>query len=220
MHRGTKYRHGYLLIEGAEKGRGSRNVLVDGLAALGRVWAKGYLPEDLKLHYLLTWFTYSRGRVLLQARKTGFHRNTLLLHFKSLGRFKKTMRMRVLWEGICKSSPRKDYFGKQVLFLKRIKVDPRVTDMDSRRLSRLWILGFPLRVLSSHFVLWGFRRGWTREEIAGKLGISMRTLHRLRVYSSKIGSPAGKWLKDQRASKKDWFPRWKKTGRKRRTTSR
>lgn len=221
MHKGTKYRHGYLSIKGAEWGNGPKKALKEGLVALGSVWARGYLPKDLWLHYLLTWFTFSRGRVLLQARKMGFHRNTLLLHFKRLGKFKRSMRLRVLWNEISDSKPRLDYFGRVVLFLKSVKAGVKLADSVSRRLARLWTMGFPVKVLSSHYVLWGFRNGWTREKIAENLGISMRTLHRLRVYSAKKGSPAEKWLQSEGAAKREWYPRWKRSGRrKKRTTTR
>jgi len=187
------------LKESAKKGN-----LEKGLAALESLWKRGVLPQNLMKHYLMTWLAYENGNVIRLSKTLGLNRNTVITRFNKKAGKRSTVRLRKSWERIGLAKPRT--FSERVYEFYRYEIkEPRLSKAESGGLTNLWLMGVPQRVLSSHYVLWSFRKGRGLVEISERLGKSKRTIHRFRAYAVRPGSPALKWLAPMKALKKEWF---------------
>jgi hypothetical protein len=202
--RDQKPEDAYIFSKPAFKVKASKRGLLQGLHLLKWLWNRSLKPKDLKKHFFLTWFAFTNGNASRQASRIGLHRNTLLSTFREQRGTAKTLKMRFLWKKIQTSFP-KNSFQKQFFpFYKKAARIPAFTRSESKDLVNLWLTGFPFKALRPHYVLWAFRNGFTQEKIGKMLGVSTRTIHRVRYSNVRKGSAAAKWLSSLKPKKKDW----------------
>lgn len=198
-------RHGLSPFPGAQKNKIPLNKLRDGLLTLNTLWSKSIHPNELRGHFLLTWFAIERGRVLRLARCTKIHRNTLII---LITRYtgKLCYKLRTYWFAIQKKNPQLSFPSQFYLFLIKALNKTSITPKENDHLVDLWLMGFPDRILRVHYVLWAYKEGRTREEVCKILGISRRTLYRVSSSNAKKGSPAYKWLAPMKIKEMDFYP--------------
>ena len=153
------------------------------------------MPQDLKLHFYLTWFARANGNASEMAQLVKIHRNQVLLMFAELRGTRRTFKLRKGWEKLRKKFPKKDFFYRFLKFYASFGRKPNLLLYQHNSLINLWLMGFPFKVLRAHFVLWAFRNGWTKEVIMKRFRFDKRTLHRIRFEGADKKSRAGYWLK-------------------------
>ncbi len=208
----TKYRRGFLPLPATKKAKISPAKLRAGLSTLDRIWSRGILPEDLRKHYLFTWFAKKQGRVIQQSNSLGLHRNTLIYLFTQYSK-KKPLVLRSLWNKVNESNPLKSFPSLVYIFYKMAGCRPEYSKEESNRLIDLWLVGFPQQLLRVHYFLWAFNKGYIQKEICKRMKVSFRTLHRIRFRYAKKDSPAFRWLSPLKVTKERLFPLGKR-GRK------
>src|SRR5260221_6776163 len=90
-----------------------------------------------------------------------------------------TLQLRNSWRKIKSDSEIKSFHDQVNLFYAKTFGKPICGPEENRELVNLWLMGFPLSVLKTHYILCAFRRGISRNGVSKKLGISGRTLHRV-----------------------------------------
>ena len=214
MYKGTKYRLGLLPIPFAKNKKIRLDKLKAGLSSLGKLWDKGYLPNDLRKHFYFHWYVFTGGRGTWMKRTIGAHRNTIIYLLKRYsGEY--NMAIRRYWTAVCKSHPRKAFPTRFFIFYKTHLKKPVLSPRDNQNLVDLWQLGFPEKILRVHYIYWAFKHGHSRERLVDTLDIELRTLHRIRFFYSRKGSPAYKWLAPLHLKHSDLFPPRVKQYRKR-----
>lgn len=188
--------------------------LVRGLSILDSIWKKGLLPKDLENHFLITWLAYENGNVSRLSQKIGLHRNTLVSYFKEKVKKPSTFKLRTLWLGINSAKGNKTFPDKLYKFYNHVVGAPHFSKKENEALGNLWLMGVDRKTVRANYILWALRRGRGLTEIAKVMKRSLRGIHRYRVYATRPGSPAKKWLEPLKATKAEWYPIWKR-GRKR-----
>lgn len=186
----------------------SKTDLLRSLKCLNNLWQKGLKPEDLNKHYFLTWMAVTNGIIARQAKALHMHRNSIIGICGKIGLGTRTYRFRRIWLKVLKKAPNKPFHLQVHILYRKVVKTPSLKPIENRNLVRLWLMGFPLKVLLAHFVLWAFRKGYTRLETAKKLGTTRRTLNRLIVYGSTHKSSARIWFTPLKPRRKDWRPNW------------
>lgn len=184
------------------------------LVVLNRQWDRGLMPWELDNHYFLTWFGFKNGNVVQLAKAAGIHRNTAIGKFQSKWGKKFTFKLRQVWREITRKFPKDKFEGRVYRFYRKRGYGPGLKRKESNALVNIWLVGFPLKALRTHYSLWALRKGWTREDVSRELGISPRTFHRIRVMGAWKGELAHKWMLPLRPSERDWYPAWKSGKRK------
>jgi hypothetical protein len=177
-----------------------------GLAALSQIWRRGIKPKNLKQHYFLTWFAWKNGNVFQLARTIGMHRNSIIVIFKKERGTTRNLKLRMVWKKLCRSHPTRPFLARFCGFYQKIGAKPALTASQNSALASLWLMGMPRKAIRAHYLLWGFRRGMGRKDLARELGISYRTLNRIKQGANKKGSVPDVWLRVMSPKKKDWYP--------------
>lgn len=194
MNLGQKFKDGYLMEKNPAKIKPAKKGLMVGLKTLQGLWQKGLMPDDLRKHIFLTWFAFANGNVVRQSKITGWHRNSIIVLFQKERIGSKTFKFRNLWKKIKTIDQKRSFDSLFYLFYKKAVKSPSFTQSESKALVNLWLMGFPQKVLRTHYVLCEFENGWTWERIARKLDVDPRTISRIRFVASKRGSLAERWL--------------------------
>lgn len=205
MLKNTKYRNGHLPIPGAKSAVISPQKLKNGLIILEKLWKRGLLPDDLRAHFIFMWFCQNKGNMTKQAPVVGLHRNTLLTIFSNSAK-KGTRNLKSRWLFITRKYSKKSFGYQYFVFYKYAVGKSALTEMESSGLVDLWLMGFPQKILKSHFVLWAFQNGLTRKQVAKILDQSIRSLHRICAGAAKKGSPTMKWLSPLNLNTNDFYP--------------
>lgn len=188
------------------KSADSRRSHIQGLKALGSLWNRGLLPNDLENHFFITWLAYVNGNVFSLSSTLGLHRNTLINIFKHKAKKSSTYKLRKIWLQI-NSAEKTDSFSERVFrFYHRVIKAPKFSRAENKALANLWLMGMTRKAIRSHFVFWFSRRGEDIKKTSKRMGLNYRTLRRYRAYAAGPNSPAAKWLKPLRPKKKDWYP--------------
>jgi hypothetical protein len=201
-------KRGYLASSRFPKVKTSKEGIIQGFDSLKSVWERGLRPKDLRKHYFLTWFAFSNGVLTQQAKILGMDRIALIFTFGRIGLGEQTVKFRRLWLKALRVNPKKSFHTLILSFYRKTVKKPIIKPNENKNLVRLWLMGFPLKVLSAQYVLWAYGSGLTRNETAKKLEISNRTLYRLVSFSSRKGSNAEAWLSPLKPQMKDWHPKW------------
>ncbi len=178
-----------------------------GLAPLGRIWARGIKPHDLRFHYWTTWFSRANGNATVMSRLCGYHRNHVRAIIGILRGSKKTYRFRVKWLSLARKYPKKPFADRVGLLYSAIGGRPTLSANENSGLVSLWFSGFPFKVLRAHYVLWASRKGISRKEVCRRFGFHPRTLHRIRFEAVKKNSRTARWLEPMKPSRADWYPK-------------
>jgi hypothetical protein len=194
MKLGKKFKDGYLVEKKSAKTKSSGKELQAGLKTLQGLWKKGFMPNDLRKHIFLTWFVFANGNVVRQSKITGWHRNSIIVLFQKERIGSKTFKFRNLWKKIKAKNQKRSFDSLFYLFYKKAVKTPSLTPSESKALVNLWLMGFPLKALRTHYVFCALEDGLTWERIARKLDVHPRTLSRIRFVASKRGSLAATWL--------------------------
>ncbi len=202
------FKEGFLAPQEHQKAMPPKKGLIQGLNCLKTLWGKNLKPQDLNKHYFLTWFASANGIVSRQAKILRMHRNSIIGISDKIGLGTHTYRFRRMWLGIIRKRPKNQFHFQVNVFYRRAVKYPLFNSRENKYLVWLWLMGFPLKVVSAHYVLWAFRKGLTRQDTAEKLGLNKRTVHRIVTYCSRTGSPAWMWLSPINPQKKDWYPKW------------
>jgi hypothetical protein len=184
-----------------------RENIAKGVAALDSIWKQGILPNDLTGHYFITWLAYVNGNTVRFAKLTGLNRNTVIVTFLNGLRQPSTFKLRGLWFRVKERNKGKTFQDQVRIFYEKVVSKPRLQNNESRALVCLWLMGVPRKVIRAHYVFWSLRQGRGLMEIGIRLGKDLRSIHRYRVYGSKQGSLANKWLILMGINKSDWQPR-------------
>jgi hypothetical protein len=152
-----------------------------GLEALSSFWKAGYRPDDLERHYLITWFADSDGRILGAVRKMGIHRFTFQNYMEKMGLSCQTIRLRKVWQGLDDGKGKKSFNRRVLALYRKMKFKPNVTPAQNDALIRLWLSGFPNKIMMLAFILWAVRSGKDRRWISKKMDFTVR--HTIRVLS-------------------------------------
>ena len=190
-----------ILKEAAKKGN-----LGQGLKALDSIWKRGVIPRDLEQHFYLTWFAYENGNVRRLAETIGMHRNTLVLNYRVKVKHVSTLKLRRLLSEVRKTHPKKSFHEQLFRFYHRVFKEPWFLSRENEALANLWLMGVDRKTVRAQYVLWALRSGITLAEIARKMKRETSSVHRFRVYATRPGSPAQKWLAPLKATKAEWYP--------------
>jgi len=180
--------------------------LVRGLAALDSLWKRGVTPKDLENHFLLTWFAFENGNVFRLAKTLNLHRNTLVLNYKQKFKKPSTVKLRKYWLGLGVLHAKREFNEKLLEFYHRIIKRPQLLSRENEGLANLWLMGVDRKTVRAHYVLWALRRGIKLTQICRNMRKNKRSVHRFRVYATRPGSPAKKWLEPLKATKAEWYP--------------
>jgi hypothetical protein len=178
------------------------------LKTLSLLWEKGLKPRDLKKHFLLTWFVFSNGIVLHQARYMHVKRIRLYLMFRREA-LSGMVGLRKVWLKINEGSVNKSGFSKFFIFYKKIAKYPILSSTENSNLMKLWLWGFPERLLRVHYVLWSIRSGMKMTEIGQRLEIVTRVIHRIRSDGFEQKNLINIWFGSMNLKEKDWYPKLK-----------
>jgi len=187
------------------KEAGAKGNLEKGLRALEVIWKKGVLPQDLKPHNILTWFSYSHGNLVQLAKFRGVHRNTYNQFFSGKLAIRDRVKLRYSWREIFRKKSRLSYPEKVGFFINKETKVSKLPLEQSAPLVNLWLMGVPWKVIRSHYVLLCMRKGMEIGEIAKRMKLAIRTIPRVRDYALQPGSPVFKWLAPIKPTRKEWF---------------
>jgi len=149
-----------------------------GLKVLDGLWKSGYLPNDLKAHYYLTWFALNDGYILSMVNDLGLHRNTYQV-FRSEYRLKgPSTQLRYYWQNLSEGLHPVPFETRFLKLYKHVFPKQKLNTKQNNKLIGLWKTGFPFKILRSHFLLWGTRSGKDREWLYKKTDLSKRQLFR------------------------------------------
>jgi hypothetical protein len=76
----------------------SKTNLLKGYQTLNKLWNRGFLPEDLELHYFLYWLAFCGSNMTHTAQELQMDRTYLLIHFRRFGFARKTYDLRYAWQ--------------------------------------------------------------------------------------------------------------------------
>lgn len=212
---GKKFKDGYLFVR-LRQSLSKNAITSKSFDVLEMLWAKGVHPQTLQKHFYLTWLVFAKGNVLGLARLIREHRNTVILILRDWG-IRSTYRVRVFLKEMGDKHPKqplenmvgllygrafsglekpRHYRGFKKAYSAKINASlaPKLSRTQNSALVRLWLSGFPFRGLRVHYVFWATRKGWRLERISKTLGVSIRTLHRIRVGVLKYDRSSHQWF--------------------------
>lgn len=186
----------------------NKKELLNSFSVLNHLWNKGLLPKDLLKHQFLTLFAQCNGIVKRQAHVMGMHRNTLLFNCKEYFGSEATLAYRKKWQKLQSKMPRCSFHNKVNILYRNIAKHPSFTASENKGLVNLWLMNMPRKLLRTHYALWAIRNRKSTLKIAELLGISRRSLHRIRYNAINKNSAAQKWFYPLKPTIKDWYPTW------------
>ena len=180
----------------SDRNKGISHFAVDLLKSyqtLNKLWHRGLLPNDLKLHYFLHWFAFYNGNILRTGRELHIHRNTIEGHFKQFGFSGKVYNLLHSWQRLAEKNKKASFPAVFFKFYRRYG-KPKFTPEENRRLTALWQIRFPFKALRTHYALWGIRAAQPMEWVQKKLGHSQRNHLRLLAPLRNSKTGYGFWL--------------------------
>lgn len=208
-----RFKNGYLVPFAKPRLNGSH--LGRGLKTLNTLWEKGFFPKELYQHFISTWFCYYNCNASPLCRGLKLHRNTALRILRKTG-IGKTYRERLAWRHIRERFSKKTFDFCVAVFYKNHRGKPAFSPAVNKDLVYLWLTGIPFEAIRPHFILWLLRGGKSQGEITKIAKIGIRTLHRIRYGSNAKGSMIVKWLNPLKPKMKDWYPKHKPRGYRKR----
>ena len=173
---------------------------------LSLCWKRGLRPNDLRSHFILTWFALTNCNFMKSGRVLGFHRNNLIKIFKKEKIYRGSKKLRPLWKEIRKQYARRDFCFQFSLFFNRIVKFPILSRGENEILINLWTVGFPFKLIKIHYLLWAFRNGRGLKRVCTDLEITERNVYRIR-YKGLTMRPTEKiWFTSLKPTLRDWFP--------------
>lgn len=188
----------------------SKKRLLEGYRTLNKLWHKGLLPDNLKLHYFLHWFAFCGGKTGHAAQALQISRNGMEKHLERSGFQSQVFKLRRSWQGLMKKNKKASFESNFLRFYRQVGGKPKFTPEENNRLAALWQTGFPFKTLLAHYILWGTRARKPRPWVQSQLGYTNRNLRR---YLTSIRDPKtgnGFWLAPLKPRPDEIYPR---TGR-------
>jgi hypothetical protein len=173
----------------------SKSLLLQRLEVLNQLWNENFIPRDLQRHYFLYWFVVYQCNIIQTSRALKIHRNTIQGHFRQFGFAGKAISLRHAYKSLAKRNKKKEFDSNFFKFYQAFNGKIKITPEENKRLIALWEIGFPLKTLVSHYMIWALRTQKSKVWFEKRLGYTNR--HHLRLLNSVL-DPAtrdGFWLK-------------------------
>ena len=189
--------------------------LTQGFRVLESLWTSGLQPKDLRPQYFLTFFARWAGNATFMARSVGLNRNRVREIFGELSIATRTFPLRSLWLGLRDRYPKKPFLFRFLKFYAALGAKPALAPEQHQTLIRLWLMGFPFKILRAHYVFWAIQKGMALGAIADSLGVKTWTVERIRFEAAKRDSAPAYWLSPLQPRREDWYMnRMAKRGRR------
>ncbi|HEY5038860.1 MAG TPA: hypothetical protein VIJ93_07300, partial [bacterium] len=193
-------------MEGSEfKPVFSETNLRQGLEALNTLWEAGNTPEQIRAHFLLTWFALFDGNITKAKEIIGIHRNSFANNIKDLTNGIEVLRLRDMFRAKQELNYEKPFHDQFFFFWLELGLEPKLNDVLNANLIELWKTGFPQKILDPSLILWAHRNKKDRPWIFQQLGITHRNTFLWHIENClNPSSKTDYWLAPLKPTLEDW----------------
>lgn len=121
----------------------SPDMHIAGLNTLNALWSRGIAPNQVKPHWLLTWYALRNCNLKQTAKIIHMHRNSLIAYCNKNMGLKRLLPLRRRWQKILRENSQETFENQFLQFWEKTGLKIDLSAKENANLIGLWKTGFP-----------------------------------------------------------------------------